>query len=116
MDNLTGLTLLIIGYRIDLPTLNLRSAIPTNIESSLASNLVPLRKDSRIIIRHTSPVVAVDWIGAGSCVGIVSHGAELRVQNSGPIGHELGEEGEVAPVNELAPARERLHVALRARE
>lgn len=48
-------------------------------------------------------------------MGIVSHGAELRVQNAGPIGHELGE-GEVALANELVPARERLHVALRGRE
>ena len=46
-------------------------------------------------------------------MGIVSHGAELRVQNVGPVGHELGEEGEVSPADELVPARERPHVALR---
>ena len=46
-------------------------------------------------------------------MGIVSHGAELRVQNVGPVGHGLGGEGEVSPADELVPARERLHVALR---
>ena len=55
-----NLTLLIIGHRMDPPTLNFRSAILTDIESSFTSNLVPLPKDSRIIIRHASSVAAVD--------------------------------------------------------
>ena len=55
-------------------------------------------------------------IGAGSCVGVLSHGAELRVQNAGPGGHKLGEEGEAAPANGLVPVRESLPVALRGRE